>query len=158
MKSLSEMPQKLVLFFSSKVEREAAEFSWQRERERGAPLLSSFSFLSNLLPPVSLPSLSACGSRAPPCWVPPLLLSPHRRLHPAHHGGEERAHGGGGRAAGRGRRVRRKAKKKKGSARERSIKAEIRRSFKRQGGSCCIHSLSPVCGPQCALGVPGQGQ
>ena len=52
------MPQKLVLFSSSKVEREAAEFSWQREREAGAPLLSSFSFLSYL--PPHLIALSLC--------------------------------------------------------------------------------------------------
>ena len=100
MKSLSKMPQILVLFFSSKVEREAAKFPWQRER----PALSYYppSPFSLTCPP-SHCSLSACGSRAPPCWVPPLLLSRHRRHHPAHCGCGERAHGGGGCAAGRGR-------------------------------------------------------
>ena len=151
------MPQKLVLFSSSKVEREAAEFLWQRER----PALSYYppSPFSLTCPP-SHCSLSLLVALVPLlAGCPPLLLSRHRRRHPAHHGGAGRAHGGGGCAErARGRRVRRKAKKMKGSARERSIKAEIRRSFKRQGGSCCIHSLSPVCGPQCALGVPGQGQ
>ena len=55
MKSLSKMPQKLVLFFLPKL-REKRPNSLGREREAGALLLSSFSFLSNL-PPISLLSL-----------------------------------------------------------------------------------------------------
>ena len=102
MKGLSEMPQKLVLFFLPKLREKRPNFLG-RERERPALPYYPPSPFSLTCPPISLLSLSACGSRAPPCWVPPLLLSPHRRRHPAHHGGEERAHGGGGRAAGRGR-------------------------------------------------------
>ena len=57
------MPQKLVLFFSSKVEREAAEFSWQRERERRSPTIL---LLLSLLPaPPAHCSLSLLAALVP---------------------------------------------------------------------------------------------